>query len=59
MSTQLAFFDEVHVKQVSRLPTTSRLNDYNVLFTRDEEGKEDVKRGVNETKNQPKTSTFN
>ena len=44
--TQLVFFDEVHVKQVSGTPTTSRLNEYNVLFPRNEEGKVDVKRGV-------------
>ena len=35
-STQLVLFDEVHVKQFGRPPTTSRVNDYNVLFTRDE-----------------------
>ena len=57
-STQLVFFDKVHVKQVSGPPTTSRLNDYNVLFPRNEEGKVDVKRDVYETKNQPKKETF-
>ena len=55
---QLVFFDEVHVKQVSGPPTTSRLNDYNVLFPRDREGKVDLERGVYETNNQPKKSTF-
>ena len=57
-STQLVFFDEVHVKQVSRPPTTSRVNDYNVLFPRNEEGKVDVERGVYETNNQPKKANF-
>ena len=57
-STQLVFFDEVHVKQVCGPPTTSRVNGYNVLFPRNEEGKVDVKRGVYETKNQPKKATF-
>ena len=56
--TQLVFFDEVHVKKISGPPTTSRLNDYNVLFPRDEEGKVDTERGVYETNNQPKKSTF-
>ena len=55
---QLAFFDEVHIKQVSVPPTTSRLNDYNVLFQIDEEGKVDVERGVYETNNQLKKSSF-
>ena len=57
-STQLVFFDEVHVKQVSGPPTTSRLNEYNVLFPRNEEGKVDLKRGVYELNNEPKKSTF-
>ena len=56
--TQLLFFDKVHVKQVSGPPTTSRVNDYNVLFPRNEEGKVDVKRGVYEMNNQPKRENF-
>ena len=56
--TQLIFFDKVHVKQVNGPPTPSRLNEYNVLFPRNEEGKEDVKRGVYETNNQPKKAAF-
>ena len=56
--TQLVLFDKVHVKQVSGTPTTSRVNDYNVLFTINEEVKVDVKRGVYETNNQPKKETF-
>ena len=35
-SNQLVFFEEVHVKQVSEPPTTSRLNEYNVVFPRNE-----------------------
>ena len=57
-STQLVFFDEVNVKQVCGPPATSRGNECNVLFPRNEEGKVDVKRGVYETNNQPKKSTF-
>ena len=56
--TQLVLFDEVHVKQVSGTPTTSRVNDYNVFFQRNEEGKVDMGRGVYETNNQPKKATF-
>ena len=57
-STQLVLFDEVHVKQVYGPPTTSRVNECNVLFPINEEGKVDVKIGVYEKKNQPKKSTF-
>ena len=57
-STQLIFFDKVHVKQVCGPPTTIRVNGCNVLFPRDEEGKVDVKRGVYETNNQLKKATF-
>ena len=57
-STQLVFFDDVHVKQVIRPPTTSWVNDYNVYFPRNEEGKVDVVRGVYETNNQTKKATF-
>ena len=52
-STQLVQFNEVHVKQVSGPPTTSRVDDYNVLFPRDEEGKVDMERGVYDTNNKP------
>ena len=58
-STQLVFFDEVHVKQICGPPSTSRVNGCNVLFPKNEEGNVDVKRGVYETNNQPKKSTFN
>ena len=57
-STKILFFNEVHVKEVSRPPTTSLLNEYNVVFPRNEEGRVDVKRGVYETNNQPKKATF-
>ena len=57
-SALLVLFDEVHVKQVSRPPTTSWANEYNVLFPRNEEGKVDVKRGVYETNNLTKKATF-
>ena len=56
-STQLVLSDEVHVKQVCGSPTTSRVNECNVLFPRNEEGKLDVKRGVYETNNLPKKAT--
>ena len=57
-STKIVFFDEVHVKEVSGSPTSSRLNSLNVLFPRHEEGKVDVERGYYETNNQPKKETF-
>ena len=57
-STQLVFFDEVHVKQVCGPPSTSWLNECNILFPRNEEGEVDVERGAYDTKNQPKRSTF-
>ena len=57
-STELVFFDEVNVKQVYGPPSTSRVNECNVLFPRNEEGKVDVERGVYETNNQPKKATF-
>ena len=55
---EAVLFDKVHVKQVYGPPTTSRWNECNVLFPRNEEGKVDVKRGVYETNNQPKIETF-
>ena len=57
-STQLVLFDEVRVKRVRGPPITSELNEYNVLFPRNEEEKVDVKRGVYETNNLPKKETF-
>ena len=43
-STKLLFFGKVQVKQVSRPPTTSLVNDDIVLFPRYEEDKVDVER---------------
>ena len=50
-STQLVLFEEAHVKQVIGSPTTIWVNNYNVLFPRNEEGKVDAGRGVYETNN--------
>ena len=57
-STQLVLFDEVHVKQVCGPPSTSRSNECNILFPRNKEGKGEVERGVYDTNNQPKISSF-
>ena len=57
-SNQLVFFDEVHVKQVCGPPSTSRLNECNILFPRNEEGGVDLERGVDDTNNQPKRARF-
>ena len=57
-STQLVFFDEVHIQQVSGPPVTSKVNKHNIWFPRYEEGNIDVKNGEYDTKNQPKKSTF-
>ena len=54
----LVFFDEVHVKQVCGPPSTSRSNECNILFPRNEEGEVDVERCVYNTNNQPKRATF-
>ena len=37
-STKLVFFDGVHIQQVSVPPMTSKVNEHNILFPRDEEG---------------------
>ena len=58
-STQLVFFNEFHVQQVSGTPVTSKVNKHNIRFPRDEEGNIDVKNGQYGTKNQPKKATFN
>ena len=57
-STQLVFFDEVHVKQVCGPPSTSPSNEFNIVLPRNEEGGVDVERGVYNTNNQPKRATF-
>ena len=53
-STQLVFFDEFHIQQVSGPPMTSKFNKHNIWFPRDEEGNIDVKTGKYDMKNQPK-----
>ena len=58
-STQLYFFDEFHIQQVSGPPTTRKLNEHNIQFPRYEKGNIDVKSGKYDTKNQPKKATFN
>ena len=57
-STQIVFFDDVHIQQVSGPPMTSKLNEVNIRFPRDEEGNIDVKKGKYDTNNQPKKATF-
>ena len=57
-STQLVFFDEVHVKQVCGRPSTSLPNQCNIVFPRNKEGEVDVERGVYNTNNQLKRATF-
>ena len=57
-STQLVFFDEVHVKQVCGPPATSHSNECNIFFPRNEEGEVGVERDVYNTNNQPKRATF-
>ena len=57
-STQLVFFDEVRIQQVSGPSVTSKLNKVNIRFSIDEEGNIDVKNGKYDTNNQPKKATF-
>ena len=57
-STQLVFFHELHIQQVSGPPVTSKVNKHSIRFPRDEEGKMDVKTGKYDTKNQPNQATF-
>ena len=56
--TQVVFFDEVRIQQVSGTPWTSKLNERNIQFPRYEEGNIGVKNGKYDTKNQPKKATF-
>ena len=58
VSTQLVFFDNFQIKQVSGPPTTIRKNEYNVFSPRYEEGKVDVEICVYDTTNQQKRATF-
>ena len=57
-STQLVFFDEVHVQQGSGPPVKIKVNKHNIRFPRYEEGNIDVKNGKYDTNNQPKKLTF-
>ena len=57
-STQLVFFCEVHIQQVSGPPVTIKLNKVNIRFPRNEEGNIYVKNGKYEMNNQPKKATF-
>ena len=57
-STQIVFFDEVHIQQVSGPYVTSKLNEHNIRFPRYEEGNIDVKTDKYDTNNQPKKATF-
>ena len=57
-STQIVFFGEVHIQQVSGPPVTSKVNKHNIRFPRDEEGNIDIKNGKYDANNQPKSSTF-
>ena len=58
-STQLIFFDELHIQQVSGPPVTIKVNEHNIQFPMDEEGNIDVKIGEYDTNNQPEKATFN
>ena len=44
-SSQLVFIDEIHIQQVCVPPVTSKVNEHNIWFPRDEEGNVDVKNG--------------
>ena len=57
-STQIVFFDDVHIQQVVVPPVTSKVNEHNIRFSRDEEGNIDVKTGKYDTNNQPRNSTL-
>ena len=47
--TQLVFFNDVHIQQVSGPPVTSKFNKHNIRSPRDEEGNTDVKNGEYDT----------
>ena len=57
-STQIVFFNEFHVQQVSGPPVTRKVKEHKIRFPKDEEGNIDVKNGEYDTNNQPKKSTF-
>ena len=53
ISTQLFFFNEIHIQQVSGPSMISKFNEHNIRLPRDEEGNIDVKTGKYDTNNQP------
>ena len=53
-STQIVFFDEIHIQHICGPPVKSSVNEHNIRFPRDEEGNVDVKNGQYGTNNQPK-----
>ena len=53
-STQIVFFDEIHIQQMCVPPMTSKMNEHNICFPRDEEGNVDVKNDQYGKNNQPK-----
>ena len=57
-STQLVFFDEIHIQKMCGPHVTSLVNKHNIRFPRDEEGNVDVKNVQYGTNNQPKKFTF-
>ena len=57
-STQLVFFDEFHIQQVSAPPVTSKLNEHKIRLPRYEERNIDVKTGEYDTNNQLKRATL-
>ena len=51
-STQLVFFDEVHIQKVSGTPVTNKVKEHNIWLARDEEGNIDVETNEYDTNNQ-------
>ena len=49
-STQLIFFYEIHIQQISGSSTTSWLNEYTISFPRDKDGKLDEENGIYDMK---------
>ena len=57
-STQIVFFNEVHIQKVSGPSVKRKVNEHNIWFLRDEERNIDVENGEYDMNNQPKKSTF-
>ena len=51
-------FYEIHIQNISGLPKTSRLDEYNIFFPRDKDEKVDVENGIYNMKNQQKKAMF-